>query len=76
MGAHPRWEWFALLAGLGLVILRRRAGTKRLPLPPSPPPHLLLGNLKDLPKEREWLGYAKISQDCQSMLPNPCLRPV
>ncbi|KAB5590722.1 O-methylsterigmatocystin oxidoreductase [Ceratobasidium theobromae] len=60
------WEGLLLLAGIGLLVLRRRANSKKLPLPPSPPPYFLLGNLKDLPNKFEWLGFEKISKNLQS----------
>lgn len=61
------WGALLLLAGIGLVVLRRRANANKPPLPPSPPPHFLLGNLNDLPSKYEWLAYAKIGKDLQSI---------
>ncbi|CAE6440227.1 unnamed protein product [Rhizoctonia solani] len=60
------WVVFLLCAGLGLVLWKRLARLQKLPLPPGPPPHFLLGNLGGFPKDREWLGYAKIGRDYQS----------
>ncbi|KAH7338656.1 cytochrome P450 [Rhizoctonia solani] len=60
------WEVLLLCVGLSLILWRRLAYSWKLPLPPGPPPHFLLGNLRDFPKDREWLGYAKIGQDHQS----------
>ncbi|CAE6430735.1 unnamed protein product [Rhizoctonia solani] len=60
------WEVFLICAGLGLILLKCFAGPRKLLLPPGPPRHFLLGNLRDFPKEREWLGYAKIAQDYKS----------
>ncbi|CAE6501688.1 unnamed protein product [Rhizoctonia solani] len=60
------WEALLLCLGLVLILWRRLAYSSKLPLPPGPPPHFLLGNLRDFPKDREWLGYTKIGQDYQS----------
>ncbi|KAG8750031.1 hypothetical protein FRC11_010831, partial [Ceratobasidium sp. 423] len=60
------WEALLLCAGLCLVLWNRLSRSHKLPLPPGPPRHFLLGNLRDFPKDREWLGYAKIGQDYQS----------
>ncbi|CAE6459643.1 unnamed protein product [Rhizoctonia solani] len=62
----PHWEALLLCTGLGLIIWKRFARPQKPPLPPGPPRHILLGNLRDFPKDREWLGYAKIGQDCES----------
>ncbi|KAF8600648.1 cytochrome P450 [Ceratobasidium sp. AG-I] len=55
-----------LLAGLGLIYLRRREKAQLLPLPPGPEGDFLLGNLRHIPKEEEWAAYAKMSEDCNS----------
>ncbi|KAF8600643.1 cytochrome P450 [Ceratobasidium sp. AG-I] len=55
-----------LLAGLGLIYLRRREKAQLLPLPPGPEGDFLLGNLRHIPKEEEWAAYAKMSKDCNS----------
>ncbi|CAE6337349.1 unnamed protein product [Rhizoctonia solani] len=60
------WEVLLLCAGLGVVIWRQFTRSQKLPLPPGPPRHILLGNLRDFPKDREWLGYMKIGQDYKS----------
>ncbi|CAE6460750.1 unnamed protein product [Rhizoctonia solani] len=60
------WEGLLLCAGLSFILWRRLARSQKLPLPPGPPAHFLLGNLKDFPKHREWLAYAKIGQDIHS----------
>ncbi|CAE7214750.1 unnamed protein product [Rhizoctonia solani] len=60
------WEALLLCTGFGFILWRRLARSQKPPLPPGPPPNFLLGNLKDFPKDREWLAYAKIGQDYQS----------
>ncbi|EUC58603.1 cytochrome P450 family protein [Rhizoctonia solani AG-3 Rhs1AP] len=60
------WEILLLCAGFSFILWRRLVRSQGLPLPPGPPPHFLLGNLRDFPRDREWLGYAKIGQDYQS----------
>ncbi|KDN35394.1 hypothetical protein RSAG8_11615, partial [Rhizoctonia solani AG-8 WAC10335] len=62
---HP-WEVLLLCAGFSFILWRRLARSQKAPLPPGPSPHFLLGNLRDFPKDREWLGYTKIGQDHQS----------
>jgi hypothetical protein len=44
-------------AGLAYAIIRRQAAHSSLPLPPGPKPRLVIGNLLDIPKEKEWLTY-------------------
>ncbi|QRV94505.1 cytochrome P450 family protein [Ceratobasidium sp. AG-Ba] len=36
------------------------------PPPPSPPKYPLLGNIRDIPKQREWVHYATMSKELQS----------
>jgi hypothetical protein len=42
---------------LALLVLRWSARQRTLPLPPGPQPRPLIGNLLDIPKEKDWLTY-------------------
>ncbi|QRW08749.1 cytochrome P450 family protein [Ceratobasidium sp. AG-Ba] len=56
-----------LVAVCVLFYARVRYKRPSRPLPPSPPKHPLLGNLRDIPKQREWVHYAKMSKELQSV---------
>jgi hypothetical protein len=49
-----------VLAVGGLFLLRQLYSPKRIaPLPPGPRQWLILGNLLDMPTEKEWLTFEK-----------------
>lgn len=60
------------LSGIGAAILtlfvivrwwKRGGNPKRLPFPPGPRPHFLVGNLNDLPKTGyEWIAYENLAK--------------
>ncbi|KAG8793514.1 hypothetical protein FRC12_002474 [Ceratobasidium sp. 428] len=52
----------ALLSLLGFIYARYRNKVLQRSLPPGPPRRFLFGNLKDLPKQRDWLAYAQLSE--------------
>ncbi|KAJ6579965.1 cytochrome P450 [Mycena vulgaris] len=60
--------WFLL--SLGVLLFFYGIGGKRnrskLPLPPGPPKLPLVGNLFDMPSERQWETYSKWSRECNS----------
>lgn len=42
--------------------LLTRQGDSHLSLPPGPKPRPLIGNLLDLPREKEWLVYHRLAE--------------
>ncbi|KAJ6579966.1 cytochrome P450 [Mycena vulgaris] len=57
-----------LILGLGILFygMRWKRNRSRLPLPPGPPKLLLVGNLFDMPSERQWVTYFKWSKEFNS----------
>ncbi|QRV94542.1 cytochrome P450 family protein [Ceratobasidium sp. AG-Ba] len=64
MGIPARVLVAIIIGSLGIVYHRRSRAAKRLP--PGPPGHFLFGNLKDLPKQRDWIAYAELSKKYES----------
>jgi hypothetical protein len=54
-----------LVLGAAIFIIARwalpklRNGPRNLPMPPGPRGFLLIGNLLDMPKSKEWLTYTE-----------------
>jgi hypothetical protein len=53
---------FSLLSAIAYLLLQRRKQS-RPPFPPGPKGLPLIGNLRDLPNEDQWLTYEKWGQD-------------
>ncbi|KAG8719081.1 hypothetical protein FRC08_003699 [Ceratobasidium sp. 394] len=62
MSASVQLMATVILASLGFLYYHFRDRALRHPLPPGPPRHFLFGNLKYIPKQREWLEYANLSE--------------
>ncbi|KAG8736740.1 hypothetical protein FRC10_008982 [Ceratobasidium sp. 414] len=62
MGASVQLLATVILGSLGFLYHRRYRKRALHPLPPGPSRHFLFGNLKDIPKQRDWLAYANLSK--------------
>ena len=62
--SFPYFQLFAvsLLSAIVYLLLQRRQ-RPQLPFPPGPKGLPIFGNLLDLPKDNQWLGYQKLGQD-------------
>ncbi|KAJ7777026.1 cytochrome P450 [Mycena metata] len=58
------WAFVILLSFV--FVSRQRRNRSKLPLPPGPPPWPLVGNLFDMPSERQWESYLAWSQKFNS----------
>lgn len=56
-----------VLICLALVYLFRRSKALPLPLPPGPAKGFLIGNMRHLVRQHEWLACAKMGQDRNRM---------
>ena len=62
--SFPYWQIFiaSLLSAIVYRLLQRRQ-PQPLPFPPGPKGLPLIGNLRDLPTQYQWLHYEKLGQD-------------
>ena len=62
--SFPYFQLFAvsLLSAIVYLLLQRRQRSL-LPFPPGPKGLPLIGNLRDLPNDNQWLRYEKWGQD-------------
>lgn len=56
------------VALFGILFIWSRRRNVKLPYPPGPKGLPLIGNLFDVPKQHEWLTYAKWSRDFGTFL--------
>lgn len=51
------------LGAIAAILLAAHRRLRRcLPLPPGPPARGLLGNVRDIPKSRQWIAYTELAQ--------------
>ncbi|KAG9123143.1 hypothetical protein FRC07_000181 [Ceratobasidium sp. 392] len=62
MGIVAQLSAAVLLCSLGVLYIHYRNAALQRPLPPGPPRHFLLGNIKSIPKQRDWLAYVELSK--------------
>ncbi|KAF7365872.1 Cytochrome P450 [Mycena venus] len=61
------FRWFALaFSALLYFAFRRRSNRSKLPLPPGPKKLPFVGNLLDIPRERQWEAYHRWSKELNS----------